>query len=203
MMSHVLICLTKTEHGALHLSELTNMDKFIDLATLCNFCILSNVLDFWTYNFDNIPYGCTTNAMHLAQRQQHDYNALSPGNRIHFLYICGLPINLIHWVNCKYVFEDEGRHCNDFITLTQTYLHQQVQAILDYKQQAEKENICGIPNCISSDVLHQVELLFGEGMPEFAGLSVTELRDATSLSWDPAFTPVIRKQPLAFKGRSH
>jgi hypothetical protein len=87
MTSHVLICLTKTEHGALHLPELTNMDKFLNF---------SNVLDFRTYNFDDIPYGHTTNATHLAQHQQHDYNTLSPGDRIHFSYIGGLAINLIH-----------------------------------------------------------------------------------------------------------
>jgi hypothetical protein len=72
-----------------------------------------------------------------------------------------------------------------------SHLHQQVRAILNYKQQAEKETIWGIPNCTSSDVLCQVDLLFGEGMPEFAGVSVTALRDATSLSWDPELTPII------------
>ena len=196
----MLTCPAKIEHGALHLPELTDMNKFVDVATLCNFCILSNVLDPRTYNFDDIPYGHTANATHLAQRRQHNYNALSPRDRLYFSYVRGLAINLIHWVNCNYTFEDKEAHHNDFITLARTYLHQQVQAILKYKQRAEKESIHGFPNCTSSDLLHQVKLLFAEGMAEFAGLSVTELRGATSLSWDPELTPVKRKQPLVFKG---
>jgi hypothetical protein len=178
------------------------MSKFVDVATLCNFCILSNVLDPRTYNFDDIPYGRTANAIHLAQRHQHDYNALSPRDRLYFSYVRGLSINLIHWVKCNYMFKDKEGHPVDFVALSRTYLHQQVRAIIKYKQRAEKETIQGIPNCSSSDLIRQVELLFAEGMEEFAGLSISvaDMKDTTSLSWDPEVTPIKRKQPLLFTG---
>jgi len=196
----VLIRWETTEHGALHLPDLDAMDMFVDLASLCNYCILSNILDPRTYNFPDIPYGHTASASHLDQRMQHDYNALSPTQRLHFSYIRGHAINLIHWVHCNYLFVDEAGQHHDFITLARTYLHQQVRAILKYKIRAEKKGIRGVPNCESADVRRQIELLFAEGMAEFGGLDITDLSDASTLSWNPELTPHKRTEAIVFKG---
>src|SRR6266545_557921 len=93
------------ENSALHLPVLDDeMITFIDILTLCNYCILSNVLDPRTYNFPDIQYGEKANATHLSQREKHDYNALSPDHRHYFSYVRGLSINLIHWLHCHLVF---------------------------------------------------------------------------------------------------
>lgn len=196
----MLNCSTTIELGASHLPELKNMEAFVDLATLCNFGILSNLIDPRTYNFEGLVYGHKATATHLAQREEHDYNALSPSDRLQFSYCRGLAINLIHWVHCHYTFKDEDGNLHDFVTLSREYLHQQIRAIVKYKLNAEKENIGGIPNCTSSDLRRQIKLLFQEGMGEFKGVSLGELRDATSLAWTPELTPEKRINPLEFKG---
>jgi hypothetical protein len=157
------------------------METFVDLLTLCNFCILCNVLDPRTYNFPDISYGSTANATHLSQRRQHDYNALTPSQRLHFSYIRGLAINLIHWIHCHYVFkDDEGTH-NDFITLARTCLHQLILAILHYKIRAEAEDIRGIPNCSSSDLSNRLTLhrgydrIFGAFLFQSGGCRLPQL----------------------------
>ena len=193
-----------TEHGASHLPDLQGMDRFVDLACLINYCILSNVLDPRTYNFPDIDYGRAASSTHIAQRIQFDYNALSPNDRLHFSYIRGLAINLIDWVNCNYVFFDEDRNPQDFTTLARKFLHQQVRAILKYKIMAQKSKIRGVPNCSAVDVRRQIELLFAEGMPELRGLSIAELRDAESLSWpydDNVLTPEKQSTPWKFTGK--
>ncbi len=174
------------------------MDAFMNVLTLCNYCILSNVLDPRTYNFADLPYGRAANATHLSQRQQHDYNALSPDDRRYFSYVRGLAINLIHWINCHYVFEGSGP--NDPITTARVYLHHQIRAIVHYKITAEKENVQGVPNCMATDLRRQISLLFADGASEFGDLSLTELTDAESLAWETGLTPKKRGKPLDFTG---
>ncbi len=114
------------------------MKVFVDLLTLCNYCILSNLLDPRTYNFPGLPYGETASPTHLSQREKHDYNALSPDDRHYFSYVRGLAINLINWVHCHFIFHDTEGSSNDFTTLSRKYLHRQVRAIIAYKAAAEK-----------------------------------------------------------------
>jgi len=61
-----------------------------------------------------------------------------------------------------------------------------------------------VPNCTAADVRRQIQLLFSEGMTELRGLSLTELRDAQTLSWtdeDDSLTPEKRAKPLKFTGK--
>jgi len=177
------------------------MDSFIDVFTLCNYCILANVLDPRMYNFANLTYRHTANATHLAQRQEHDYNALSPDDWRYFSYVRGLAINLIDWIKCHYVFECNGP--NNATTTARKYLHHQVRAIVRYKMTAEKENVQGVPNCTETDLRHQISLLFTDGMTEFRGLSLLDLKDADSLSWETGLTPTKRGKPLEFIGSTY
>ena len=171
------------------------MAAVLDVLSLCNFCILSNVLDPRTYNFADLQYGHVANATHLSQRRLHDYNALSPDDRHYFSYVRGLAINLIQWINCHYLFDDE-----DPITIARQYLHQQIRAIIGYKVEAEKENVQGIPNCGEIDLRRQISLLFADGMADFGGLSLNNLENEESLAWDTDFIPAERTEPLEFIG---
>ena len=40
------------EYNPGHLPDLLDLESMIDVLTLCNFCILANVLDFRTYSFN-------------------------------------------------------------------------------------------------------------------------------------------------------
>ena len=174
---------------------------FVDLLTLCNFCILSNFLDPRTYNFPGLPYGDTALPTHILQRQRHDYNALSPDDRHYYSYARGLAINLINWVHCHYIFNDTEGRLNDLTTLSRRYLHHQIRAIISYKQKAEKGNFRGVPNCSEEDLRRQAELLFSPScMPEFQGLSLAELEDEETLVWEGEYSPKKRVKSLEFKG---
>jgi len=194
----MLLTSLTTENYALHLPPLTDMDTFVDILTLCNYCILSNVLDPRTYNFADLQYGYPASATHLLRRQQHDYNALSPDDCRYFSYVHGLAINLIHWINCHYVFE--GNTTEDPLITARKYFHYQVRVIIHYKMNAEKDDVQGVPNCTESDLRRQISLLLADGMTEFAGLSLANLKDAGSLAWETGHTPAKRTKPLDFKG---
>jgi hypothetical protein len=115
----------------------------------------------------------------------------------------GLAINLIHWVDCHYKFEDRKGNSYDFITLAPRYLHRQVKAIVAYKVNAESDKIAGVPNCTEEDVRRQANLLFTAArLPEFQGLDLDDLSHAATLTWESKhrYTPKMRAKPLAFTG---
>ena len=176
------------------------MTTFVNLAALCNFCILSNLLDPHTYSFADLPNSNRANTTHLSQRQEFDYNALSPSDRIYFSYVRGLSYNLLRWVHCTFWFIGEDGKRNDFLSLARTYLHQQVKAIIKYKKRAEASKVIGIPNCSASDMIRQVGLLFDDAPPEFGGLSLSNIKDDT-LAWQPEVKPEKRPKPLLFEGK--
>ena len=61
--------------------------------------------------------------------------------------------------------------------------------------------IQGVLNCTLTDISRQIELLFAGGtMSDFAGLSLTDLKGATSLAWDAEVKPLKRSEPLTFEG---
>ncbi len=189
------------ENSALHLPVLDDeMITFIDILTLCNYCILSNVLDPRTYNFPDIQYGEKANATHLSQREKHDYNALSPDHRHYFSYVRGLSVNLIHWLHCHFIFKGKER-AYDVTSIARQYLHNQVRAILKYKITAEKERVGGVPNCTTKALRRQISLLFSAGqMTELEAPNVDDLTDMDSLAWETTLTPSRRSKALKFNG---
>jgi len=68
---------------------------------------------------------------------------------------------------------------------------------------AEKDDVQGVPNCTEADLRRQISLLLADGMTEFAGLSLADLRDADSLAWETGHTLAERTKPLDFKGIRH
>jgi hypothetical protein len=131
----------------LHLPVLNTVDTILDVLTLCNYCILSNVLDPRTYSFPDITYGQDATPTHILQRKQHDYNVLSPADRLYFSYVCGLALSLIDWLDCHYACKDKNGKFVSLVVIAHAYLHLQVQAMLRYKICANKEEIQGVSNC--------------------------------------------------------
>src|SRR6266540_2787426 len=189
------------ENSALHLPVLDDeMITFIDILTLCNYCILSNVLDPRTYNFPDIQYGEKANATHLSQREKHDYNALSPDHRHYFSYVRGLSINLIHWLHCHFIFKGKER-AYDVTSIARQYLHNQVLAILKYKITAEKKRIGGVPNCTAKALCRQISLLFSaEQMTELGTPNVDDLTHMDSLAWEMTLIPSQCSKAVEFNG---
>lgn len=186
---------------ASHLPDLTTMDVFIDVLSLCNFCILSNVLDPRTYSFPDRKYREAPTATHILQRQQHDYNALSPSDRLYFSYVRGLAINLIYWLDSRYAFKDDKENVHAVMTQARMYLHRQVRAILCYKRRAEVEHVDGVPNCTSKDLRRQIDLLFADGEDELLGqISPTTSSDTDTLSWETNLRPAMFRQSQPFSG---
>ena len=152
-----------TEYTPGHLPDLLDMESLVDVLTLCNFCILANVLDFCTYDFHNLKSSDNPSPRDLDQRNRWDWNALSWVDREYYVYIYGLALNLIRWISCNYdatslqsqhpIQSFERYFCGK-------YLMDQACAILSYKHKAQDEGILTLPYCKFSDVEHQIDYVF-------------------------------------------
>jgi hypothetical protein len=146
-----------------------NFASLVDVFSLCNYCVLANVLDYNTYQFP-LSNGRrpTTSQFHL--RTRYDYNALSPAKRRYYSYVRGLARNFISWLQAHYMItpskqqDPTGEPLNEtscgLKDISERYLLQQSCAILNYKHQAEQQMLPGVPNCKAVDVQRQLWLLF-------------------------------------------
>jgi hypothetical protein len=185
---------------ALHLPVLgDDMNVFVNIFTLCNYCILSNVLDPRIYNFPDIVYGEKASKIHLSQRDKYDYNSLSPDDRHYFSYVRGLAINLIGWLGCHFFFTGKTLSY-DASTLARKYLQIQVRTILRYKIAAEKERVGGVPNCTAKALRRQISLLFTGGRTELLGEVDLEDLGTNSLAWKSTLEPSRRRMAVPFCG---
>jgi hypothetical protein len=126
-----------------HLPELRGLDELLDIFSLCNILILSNVLDDRTY----CPSGT---AIPLTERYT-------------IAYARGLCLWLLDALDRLYVLATVGSEANFTDNLTSVgsiaakFLAQQSAAILDYKQTAEKNGMRGALHCTSSKLRRQLE----------------------------------------------
>ena len=141
--------------------------SLIDVLSLCNYCILANILDYNTYQFP-LSKGCKPTASELRLHDQYDYNALILPQRRYYTYIRGLALNLLVWIASNYDVvpanqewpPDENSPCDVVIEFMALFLTDQVCAILNYKRRAEAQEVSGVPNCTAADVQRQLKLLF-------------------------------------------
>jgi hypothetical protein len=199
------------EYSPGHLPDLLNFDSMVDVLTLCNFCILSNVLDFRTYGFPNIGEGDTPSQRGLDQRDTWDRNAFSRLDREHFIYVRGLAINFIKWLSCNFdaklpqgtrpIPSFEKNFCGN-------YLLNQACAILNYKEQAEAEGLATISWCKFKDIKRQLQYVFhGDGdddeEPWYGDWATRKVsyKKHTSLSFGNTYIISRKKKPLQFTGR--
>ncbi len=185
----------------------------IDVLTLCNYCILSNVLDFRTYGFPGVGETDTPSPRDRSQRDLWDRNALSQVDRQYFIYVRGLAINFIRWLSCNYdatssqamspIPSFEKDFCGNYIL-------NQACAILNYKKQAEAERLATIPWCKFKDIERQLqyvlsggdddeeEPLFGDWLARKEGY-----QNYSSLSFGDTSYIISRKEtPRQFTGRT-
>jgi hypothetical protein len=149
--------------------------SLVDVLSLCNYCILANVLDYGTYQFP-LSKGRKPTASQLRLRARYDYNALSPVMRQYFTYVRGLAYNLLEMASSHYMITPSNEQLPTGEPTDETpnaledharYLCAQSYAILNYKRKAEEQKLPGIPNCKAADVQRQLELLFEDMGVEF------------------------------------
>lgn len=73
------------------------MPGLLDVLTLCNIGILFNVLDRRTYPEPDQSY------MDSLRMDKYDYNEISEEDRRRYVYARGLSIELIHWLNSRFI----------------------------------------------------------------------------------------------------
>ena len=135
----------------------------IGVLTICNYSILANVVDFRTYGFLNQTL--SPSARDVDQRMRWDRNSFSRVDREHFIYVRGLAINFLHWLNCNFdVYSADATAPTQFFLrdICGKYLLSQACAILHYKKKAEAERLLTIPFCKFRDIKTQLHYLFGE-----------------------------------------
>lgn len=187
-----------------HLPSLTTSEDFFNILSLCNYCILANVLDSRTYAF---PEESPSDPMiRLQRRFQYDYNALQPPDRFRFMYFRGLALNLISWLSCNYGAVDVGdpeSNLLDIQHLAGHFLAHQATAILNYKVRAAKADYKGFPNCTTTDIKRQLELLFAKGImgQKSSIFSEESVGRVLLLGGDPSrFRFGARNDPVDFEG---
>ena len=162
-----------SEHHATHLPDLADSEDLFNVLALCNFCILSNVLDPRTYSFpDHLPHD---DPMQLRRRIQYDYNALSPSDRKQFTFFRGLARNLIAWIDSRYMgVELSGPKPEeiDVASMASNSFRRQVAAFVYYKVRAIQHGAQGSPGCTLGAIQRQLQLLLEQPI---LGMDATDL----------------------------
>lgn len=196
------------EYSAGHLPDLLDNESLVDVLTLCNFCILSNALDFRTYSFPNRSNSNSPDGHDLEKRLLWDYNEMSVVDREHCTYVRGLAHLLIDWISCHYdvilphTQEPMSNFKRDFCG---RYLLDQACAILNYKKLAQEDKVFGAKWCAFGDLERQINYVLHDAEGKWYGdwkAKRQNFRQYTSLSFGPmSFTITKKDKPLEFKGK--
>jgi hypothetical protein len=201
---HVLTML-RIEYSDGHLPNLLDSQSFVDVLTLCNFCILVNVLDFQTYSFRGLSDQEKPSPRDFEQRVRWDYNAVSVLNREYYTYARGLAHNFISWLASNY--DVTYAHSNETVPdlekdFCRKYLTDQACAMLAYKTQAEEESFHGLEYCSQGDLDRQMGYLFKDDENDWFGdwrLKKANLDNYRTLSFNSmAFTVTKKDSPLKY-----
>jgi hypothetical protein len=76
------------------------MHGLLDLLTLCNMGILFNVLDRRTYGETTATY------IDILRKEKYDYNEISEEDRRKSVYARGLSLELVYWLNSRFIVTD-------------------------------------------------------------------------------------------------
>lgn len=176
----------------------------VDVLTLCNYCILGNVLDSRTYSFPGASDSSPPTEEDYKKRLTWDYNEMSILDREHSLYVRGLARNLFQWIACNYdiTFVDAAQaSTNVKKDLCIHYLMEQSCAILHYKKQAESQKVDGVNYCSFKDVEKQLDWVLGDDDADAWSANKALFREHDTLSFGDRLFHVSKKlKPLQFIG---
>jgi hypothetical protein len=136
-----------------HVPDVLTVDGRIGLITLCSFGVLCNVLDFDTYRFPGQRRDEKLSAKKMEKLVVHDYNAMTPRDRVHCMCTRALALDLICWLGWKY----EGL---EWLELFGRTLVRHCTALYAYKANAEAQDIEGAPHCTLKAIKTQLAGIF-------------------------------------------
>lgn len=177
------------------------------MLTLCNFCILSNALDFRTYSFPGVSDSNPPDGHDFDKRLHWDYNEMSVLDREHCTYVRGLARLLINWISCHYdvtLPHTQEPMSNFEWDFCGRYLLDQACAILNYKKRALEDKVFGAKWCAFQDLERQINYVLHDVDGKWYGDWKTKrqnFKQYTSLSFGSmSFTIAKKDKPLEFKG---
>ncbi len=91
---------------------------------------------------------------------------ISQINQQYFIYVRGLAINFIRWLSCNYdAMSSQAMRLIPFFEkdFCGNYILNQACAILNYKKQAEMEQLATIPLCKFKDIEWQLQYVLSGG----------------------------------------
>jgi hypothetical protein len=136
-----------------HVPDVLTVDGRIALMTLCSFGVLCNVLDFDTYRFPRQRRDETLSAKKREKLVVHDYNAMTPRDRVHCMRTRALALDLVSWLDWKYAGLE-------WWTLFKRTVAQHCAALCAYKAKAEAQGIEGAPHCTLKAIKMQLAGIF-------------------------------------------
>ena len=165
-----------------HVPDVLTVDGRIGLITLCSFGVLCNVLDFDTYRFPGQRRDEKLSAKKREKLLTHDYNAMTPQDRVHCMRTRALAMDLVSWLEWKY----EGLQWTNLFVHT---LGKHCAALYAYKAKAEAQDIEGAPHCTLETIKIQLAGIFHPGSPLQKCINAAiednvDERDTESLSID-------------------
>ena len=118
-----------------HLPDLSSIDSLLEVLSLCNILVLSNVLDERTYYGEDVS---------------SDEKSISLVERYKITYSRGLALYLLDSLDSLYLLQEINQSGNKFISLkafAASFLAQQSATVLHYKESAEGNGLDGAVYC--------------------------------------------------------
>ncbi|PPR00997.1 hypothetical protein CVT24_000571 [Panaeolus cyanescens] len=136
-----------------HLPDIKSFSGYLDVLSLCNICIMGNILDFRTYlapNQDPAEYPSQIQRLALLSFDRNDV----PGHeRITYCQTRGIARIMLEELNTSYEILDKNKKIiKDFPF---RYLADQMQSLCLYKFRAQGKGLEGAPHCSWKDLRRQ------------------------------------------------
>ncbi|PPQ73447.1 hypothetical protein CVT24_008149 [Panaeolus cyanescens] len=141
------------ESVRVHLPDMDTISGYLDVLSLCNICIMGNVLDFRTYLAPNQEPENDVGRIQRLAMLSFDRNNVPSHERVTYCQTRGVARVMLEEINAHYVLHDQnGDIIEDFPF---RYLADQLQSLCIYKQDAEDNDLAGAPHCTVRDVRRQ------------------------------------------------
>ena len=147
--------------------RLDTFEGVLNLLSLCNVVILSNVLDARTYRAPNQRPEHDATPKELRRMMEYDLNAFSRQEREAACFARGICLQLLFWFNATYRVWD--RRTDEELADPGAYLlAKQAEAIIVAKRRNEEVGIPGVPHCTADLLKRQLINVLQHYPPAFA-----------------------------------
>jgi len=127
----------------------------MDLLSLSFLGLMSNVLDFRTYRY-NIELSDEDGRLMDA----YDLNAMNQQDRTVCMYVRGMGWTIQKWIDTHYGLENAAGDNVNIRKFIIDYNAHMACAILQYKRQADMQQVKGAPGCTYERLKSQIDMVF-------------------------------------------